>query len=39
MGQARAEMIAFVVDKHLRLVLQAPEGRGVDDPITVALKG
>ena len=39
MGQARAEMITFVIDKHLRLVLQAPKGRGVDDTVPIPLKG
>ena len=37
-GQARAEMIALVVDEDLRLVLQPPERRGVDDPVAVALE-
>jgi hypothetical protein len=39
MREPRAEMITLMVDKHLRLVLQAPEGRGVDDAVAVALKG
>ncbi len=38
MGQARAEQVAFVVQKHLRLVDQAPECRGMDHPVPVALK-
>ena len=39
MGEALAEMIAFMGDEHLRLVLQAPEGSGMDDPVPVALIG
>lgn len=31
-------MIAFVLDEHLGLVLQAAEGDGVDDAIAVALE-
>ena len=38
-GQARPEMVAFVVDEDLGLVLQAPEGGGVDDAVAVALEG
>ncbi len=38
MGQAGAEMIAFVVDEHLGLVLQPAERGAVDDPIAIALK-
>jgi hypothetical protein len=39
MGQPRAEMIALMVDKHLRFVLQAAKGGRVDDAVTVPLKG
>ena len=39
MGQARAEMIAFVIDKHLRLVLQPAKGGRVNDAVPVPLKG
>jgi len=35
--QARAEMVALVVDEDLRLVLQATEGAGMDDAFPVAL--
>ena len=38
MGQARAVIIALVLDEDLRLVLEAPEGRSVDDPVAIALK-
>ena len=34
--QAGAEMIALVKHEHLRLVGEAPEGRGVDDAVAVA---
>ncbi len=37
-GQAGAEVVAFVVDEDLGLVFQAPEGRGVQDPVPVALE-
>ena len=39
MGQPRAEVIAFVIDEHLRLVLQAAKGGRVDDAVPVPLKG
>jgi hypothetical protein len=39
MGQAVAVVIALVVDEDLRLVLEAPERRGVDDAVAVALEG
>ena len=39
MGQAGAEMIALVSDEDLGLLLQPPEGRGVDDPVAVAGEG
>ena len=35
--QARAVMVAFVVDKNLRLVDQPAECGGVNDPVAVAL--
>ena len=35
--EARAEQIAFVIDKDLRLVFETPEGRGMDDAVAVAL--
>ena len=38
-GEAGAEVIAFVVDEHLRLVFQAAEGGGVQDAVAVALEG
>ena len=38
MGQPRAEMIALVIDEDLRLVLEAAEGRRMDDPVPVALE-
>jgi hypothetical protein len=31
-------MLPFVMEKHLRLVLQSPERRGMDDPVPVALE-
>ena len=37
-GQADAEMIAVGGDEHLRLVAQAAEGDGMDDPVAVALE-
>ncbi len=37
-GQAGAEVVAFVVDEHLGLVLEAAEGGAVDDPVAVALE-
>ena len=37
-GQAGPEVVAFVVDEHLGLVLQPAEGAAVDDPVTVALE-
>jgi hypothetical protein len=37
-GEPRAVVVAETVDEDLRLVLQAPERGGVDDPIPVALK-
>ncbi len=36
-GEARAEEIPFVVDEHLRLVLEPTEGAGMDDAVAVAL--
>ena len=38
MGQARAEMVALVVDEDLRLVLQPAKGVGMDDAVAVALE-
>ncbi len=37
-GQAGAVVIALMFDEDLRLVLEATKGRGVDDPVAVALK-
>ncbi len=37
-GQAGAEVVAFVVDEDLGLVFQPPEGRGVQDAVPVALE-
>jgi len=37
-GSARAEMVAVVIRKHLRLVLEASERARVDDPIAIALE-
>ena len=37
-GEAGPVVVTLVVHEHLRLVLEAPEGRGVDDPIAVALE-
>ncbi len=38
MGQPGAEIIALMLDEHLRLVLQPPKRAGMDDPVAVALK-
>src|SRR5689334_22737279 len=38
MREPRAEMIAFMIDEHLRLVLEAPKRRGMHDAIAIALK-
>src|SRR5262249_18567176 len=38
MRQPCAEMIALVIDEHLRLVRQAAEGGGMDDAVAVAAK-
>ena len=32
-------MITLVIDKHLGLVLQTTESGGMDDPVTITLKG
>src|SRR3546814_19564300 len=37
-GQPRAVVIALVVDEDLGLVLQPPDGAGMDDAVAVALK-
>ena len=37
-GESGPVMIAFVVNEDLGLMLQAAEGRGMDDPVTVALE-
>ena len=37
--QARDEVVALGVDEDLRLVLQAAERLGVEDPVTVTLEG
>ena len=37
-GQPGAEMLALVVEEDLGLVLQAPEGGGMDDAVAVALE-
>ena len=38
MGHARAVVVALGRDEHLRLVLQAPEGLAVHDPVAIALQ-
>src|SRR5690606_9960560 len=38
MGQAIAEMPAFVMQENLRLVLKPAEGGGMDDAVAVALE-
>ena len=38
-GEPRPVVVALVIHKDLGLVLQAPEGLGVDDPVTVAGEG
>jgi len=35
--ESSPEMIAFVIDKNLRLVFEAPESRRMNDPVAVAL--
>jgi hypothetical protein len=37
--QPRSEMIAFVIDEDLRLVGKPPEGRGMDNPVTIPPEG
>ena len=37
-GEAGAVMVALMVDKHLRLVLQAAESRGMENSVPVPLK-
>ena len=37
-GEAGAEMVALVVDEHLRLVGEAAEGGRMDDAVAVALE-
>src|SRR3984893_13601675 len=39
MGEARPVVVALVIDEDLRLVLEAPKGGGVDDPVAVTLIG
>src|SRR3546814_21051002 len=36
-AEARAVIVAFVIDEDLRLVFQSPERVGVDDAVAVAL--
>jgi hypothetical protein len=38
MGEARPVVVALVVDENLGLVLQPPEGGGMDDAVAVALE-
>ena len=38
MGQPRPEMVAFRWHEDLRLVSKTAKGRGMDDPVAVALK-
>ena len=38
-GEARAVVIALVIDENLRLVLQETEGLGMDDPVPVPREG
>ena len=37
-GEAGAEVVAFVVDEDLRLVFESPKSGGVEDPVAVALE-
>ena len=37
-GEAGSEMVALVIDEHLRLVGEAAEGGRMDDPVAVALE-
>jgi hypothetical protein len=38
MGQSNPEVIPVGGNEHLRLVAQAAEGDGMDDPVPIALK-
>src|SRR5690606_26356736 len=38
MGQPGAVIVALVVDEHLRLVLEAPEGAGVKHAVAILLE-
>src|SRR6516165_3823782 len=39
MGESRAVVIALVIDENLRLVVQPPEGSGMQDAVAVAGEG
>src|SRR5215204_2844838 len=39
MGETGAEVIAFVINEDLGLVLESTERRGMDDAVAVTLKG
>src|SRR5665647_3700429 len=36
MGEPRAVVVALVIDEHLRLIGEPPEGGGMDDAVAVA---
>jgi hypothetical protein len=38
-GHPGAKQIPFVIEENLGLVDQTPEGRGMNDTVTVTLKG
>src|SRR5690606_4447833 len=38
MGEPGAEMMAFMMQEHLRLVLESPERRRMDDAVAIALE-
>jgi hypothetical protein len=38
MRQPRAEKVAFLINKYLRLVFQTPKCGAVDNPVAVSLK-
>jgi hypothetical protein len=38
MGQPGAEVIAFMIDEHLGLILEAAERGAVHDPVAIALE-
>jgi hypothetical protein len=39
MGQAGPEIVTLVIEEHLGLVFQPPEGGGMQDSVAVSLEG